>query len=286
MGLPGTRSARITRCRAHLIRSAFVISVVTSVMTAAPTAAVAAEPHHAAPTAADKVRDLAKRSADAYRRGDFKEAITLLDEAIAIDPQPVLYFNRGRAQEGLGNTDEAIKSYETYLEKDPNTRDRGAIEQRVATLKKQQEERVALEKAKAEQAQRDREGPPPSTPTPPPEPPRKRSIGPYIVMGAGVVGLAAGAVFGVTALGSKDDAKSEPIQRNAIDLRDDAESSATLSTVFFIVGGVLLAGGATWWVLDGRRVSGSRQRGDNNTNNNKIQVAIGPRFVGLTGVLP
>src|SRR5688572_634378 len=113
--------------------------------------------------ASNKTRaaELYKKSADAYLHGDFKGAITLLDEAYALDPQPVLVYNKARAHEGLGNTDEAVTLYEKYLSEEPNSPDRGAIEQRLATLKKQQEdkkkqqeEKARLEKEKADVEQR------------------------------------------------------------------------------------------------------------------------------------
>src|SRR4051812_34911731 len=69
--------------------------------------------------------ELFKKSADAYLRGDFGQAIALLDEAYALDPQPVLIYNKARAHEGLGHVDEAIALYEKYLVEEPASPDRG-----------------------------------------------------------------------------------------------------------------------------------------------------------------
>lgn len=211
--------------------------------------------------AADKARaaDLFKKSADAYRQGDFKHAIDLLDEAYALDPQPVLTYNRARAAEGLGNVDAAIAGYEKFLADEPKAPDRGAIEQRVATLKRQRDERAALE--------RDRDArredpvptpvpvpviePPPSTPPPEPAPPpRAHTPLPYVVAGVGAVGLVTGAIVGSLALSKKDDAVAEPVQQRSMDLKDSADSLATTSTVFFVLGGVLVAAGVAWWIVD------------------------------------
>lgn len=291
MGLTGTRRARHARFNQV---SWIVLAALFGVVSRGPAAwAAPTTKDNANVASADKVRDLAKRSADAYRRGDFKEAIALLDEAIAIEPQPVLFYNRARAHEGLGNTDEAIAGYERYLSLDPNLRDRGALEQRLATLKKQRDEKLALEKGRADQeaerARLERE----RASTPPREGPPKRSIGPYIVGGVGVAGLAAGAVLGVLALGKKDDAIAEPVQRTAIDLKDSAGGFATGSTVSFVVGGVILAAGVTWWVLD-RRPRAGWQRGAANLRGlgpqaaprlQALQIAVSPSFVGLQGAL-
>ena len=61
-----------------------------------------------------RASELFKKSADAYLRGDFAQAITHLDEAYALDPQPVLIYNKARANEGLGHVEEAIDLYEKY----------------------------------------------------------------------------------------------------------------------------------------------------------------------------
>jgi tetratricopeptide (TPR) repeat protein len=240
-------------------------------------------------TSADKKRaaELFKKGADAYRQGDFQHAIELLDEAYALDPQPVLVYNRARAAEGLGNLDEAIAGYEKFLSQEPNAPDRGAIEQRLVTLRKQRDDRAALEKERATR----NEAPPAPVPvapapasessesTPPPSPPPRhsRSVAPYVVAGVGVVGIGAGAVFGVLALSKKDSAVSEPIQQKSMDLKDSADSLATVSTVSFIAGGVLLAVGATWWLLDG----GSSSKGKASL---RSKVAFSAN--GLQGTFP
>src|SRR5262245_52882867 len=81
----------------------------------------------AGPSAKARASELFSASVAAYRQGDLKRAVELLDEAYRLDPQPVLLYNRARAEEGLGLVDEAIAHYTTYLEQDPNAVDRGAI---------------------------------------------------------------------------------------------------------------------------------------------------------------
>lgn len=202
-----------------------------------------------------RAADLFKKSADAYLHGDFAAAIGLLDEAYALDPQPVLLYNKARAHEGLGHVDEAIELYEKYLAEEPSSPDRGAIEQRLVTLKKQRDEKLALakERTAVEQeraaVEKERANPPPTEP--PAEPPHRRSVLPYVVMGAGGASLVGGVVFGLLANSKKSAADSEPVQTQASDLRDKGRTFATVSNVTFVVGGVLVAAGAVWWVLDG-----------------------------------
>ncbi len=98
---------------------------------------------------------------------------------------------------------------------------------------------------------------PESAPTPTPTPEStpdpaatRRWIG-VGVAGAGVAGVALGAVFGLSAKSKLDqsnqndhcDAK-DTCDPTGLSLRHDAASAATLSTVMFVVGGVALAGGA------------------------------------------
>ena len=208
-----------------------------------------------APTPQARAAELFDKGAEAYRRGDFQRAVTLLLEAHTLDPQPVLLFNLGRAYEDLGQLDAAIATFTRYLGEDPNAVDRGAIEQRIETLKRQRDERAALEKqrdaertrADAEKAERERKEREVAHAS------RARSIGPYIVAGIGVAGVATGVVFGLLSKSKHDDASApSTTQQDAIDLQDTAKSFATISTVSFIAGGVLVAAGATWWILDGK----------------------------------
>lgn len=235
-----------------------------------------AQPGPAAPPSAAahaRAAELFKKSVDTYRSGDFKQTIDLLNEAYALEPQSVLLYNLARAHEGIGNNDAAIETYEKFLVQEPNAKDRGAIEQRLATLRRQRDERLALEKKSANQHVERAEPPPADKPV------HKRSVLPYVVGGVGVVGLAAGAVFGVMANSKRDGAVAAPGQRDALGLEDDAKSRATLSNVSFVVGGVLLAAGVTWWVLD---LKASKKTSSAPT----VRVGLGPGLVNLEGALP
>jgi tetratricopeptide (TPR) repeat protein len=204
-----------------------------------------------------RAADLYKKSADAYLHGDFATAITLLDEAYTLDPQPVLVYNQARAHEGLGHVDEAITLYEKYLSQEPSSPDRGAIEQRLSTLHKQKEERERLEKERADvdakreqqqQQQRDLEKREQEMKAAPP--PHRRSPLPYVVAGVGVAGVVTGTVFGFLALDKEDTGNGSTSLRDATDAQDTGQTFATVSNVSFIVGGILLAGGIVWWIAD------------------------------------
>src|SRR5687767_9910106 len=134
--------------RSGLTSRGLIVAVLCVVprLLALPTAANADKPVPAKNQS--QAADLFKKSVDAYRRGAFKEAIDLLNEAYALDPQPVLLYNLARAHEGLGDLDLAISTYEKYLQQEPNAPDKGAIEQRLVTLRRQRDERIAAAKQK------------------------------------------------------------------------------------------------------------------------------------------
>ena len=107
--------------------------------------------------------------------------------------------------------------------------------------------------------------------------PRPRSVGPYIVGGIGIAGLATGAVFGLVATSKHDSATAaSTTQQDAIAQQDTAKTFATISTVSFIAGGVLVAAGVTWWFID-RKASGKQGTGAVNS----FRVGLAPGFLTL-----
>lgn len=178
--------------------------------------------------------ELFEKSEAAYEAGRFADAIALLRQSYDIKKEPVLLYNMGRAYEGLGDLGAAASSYESFLWAVPNTPDRGALERRIATLRRQLAEREALEK---EAKRRDAQA-------------RSASAVPWIVAGVGVAGIVTGTVFGVMSGQRNDDAKLEPTYVEAERLQSQAESYATVANIGFIAGGVVLAIGVVWGVLD------------------------------------
>lgn len=190
-------------------------------------------------------------SAERYREGKFDEAAALLERAYSLHQEPVLLYNLGRAYEGMGDYEKAVEAYEKYVQEAPEAKDRPSIERRLETLKaelqkrkelEEKERRLAEERAKQKQ-------------TPSPTPERREESWfpgplPYVVAGAGIASLGAGAFFGLQANSRRSDADAAPSQRKAAETFRDAESAASAANVFFVVGGVLTAAGVTWVVLD------------------------------------
>jgi hypothetical protein len=99
-----------------------------------------------------------------------------------------------------------------------------------------------------------------------------------VIGGVGVVGLVLGTVFGISADGTNADSLERCrtptlCSDEGLGLRDDAQTQATLSTVFFIAGGVLAAGGLTLVLL---APSGPAQP------EVSLTTTFGPEQAGLT----
>lgn len=204
----------------------------------------------------EKAFKLFEDSDKAYKSGKFETAVDLLRKAYRLYPEPILLYNLGRAQEGLGDMKGAVESYERYLKTAKEISDRGAIERRVATLKAQldaqsteEEERRRREeedRRKAEEDRRRRE-----------EEDRRRAAavddrtplqiyGPWATMGAGGAILGTGIVFGILASAKHDDAVAAAVQRDAVELQRGAEQYATVANVLFVLGGLAAIGGGVW----------------------------------------
>jgi tetratricopeptide (TPR) repeat protein len=243
----------------------------------------------ASPARADdreKALILFENSDKAYKAGKFEEAVALLREAYQLYPEPLLLYNLGRAQEGLGDTAGALESYEQYLKDAKEIKDRGAIERRIETLKAQIAKAEADARQRAEEEERRRReeeerkrNPPPPIDTRTP----LEKYGPWTTMGVGGAVVLTGVYFGVRASSRHDDALATPIQRDAAELQASAERSATIANVMFAAGGAVLAGGIVWKLLQWK--SGS----DNDAQSTQpqgAQLKVGPGSIALEWVLP
>jgi len=256
---------------------------------------------HAQPDKRAQAVQLADESERAYKAGQFEKAAALLKKAHATYPEPLLLYNLGRALEGMGDTRGAVDAYEQYLKDAKQIDDRPAIERRVATLKAQlekqredaaQHEKERQDKEQAEkdqaakdqtdkdqaakdQAERDRlakEQAEKDQQVQPPLPAKTpvlvdddrtstQRFGPWATLGAGVVLIGGGAVFGWRANVNHDDANAETHQLAAAQLQSSAETDATIANVMFVIGGAAVIGGAVWEYLELQRGHRAAQSG-------------------------
>lgn len=89
-----------------------------------------------------------------------------------------------------------------------------------------------------------------------------RPVG-FAMMGAGVLVLGAGALFGLSAISQKNDANCSGIDCSTAaegsgDKLRDAQAAGTISTICFVGGGVLAVGGLVLFLVAPRRAGGAR----------------------------
>ncbi|MCA9617869.1 MAG: hypothetical protein KC731_02540 [Myxococcales bacterium] len=204
--------------------------------------------------------------AAAFKAGRFEVAIAAFEASYALEPNPVLLYNMARAYEGLDRQEPALDHYRRYLEADPDTADRGAVEARIAALDKELARRRELE------ARRNQPPPAPVPVTPTDGP----SAVPWVVAGVGAAGLGVGAILGVLAKGKESDAAEEPVANEADALAADGRALALGATISFIAGGVILAGGVTWGVVDLTTSDAPPSRA-------RLRLELGPGSASLRG---
>jgi tetratricopeptide (TPR) repeat protein len=226
----------------------------------------------------DQALALFEQSDKAYKAGNFEEAAKLLREAYSLYPEPLLLYNLGRAQEGMGDSRGAVQSYEQYLQDAQEIKDRGAIERRIETLKAQiakQEEDARRRAAEEERRRREEEERRLHPPPPIDDRTPLQKYGPWITMGAGGAAVVTGVFFGIRASSTHDDAVATPIQRDADELQHSAVRSAKIANVLFVVGGAAIAGGLAWQVWQWK--SGGTT---------SAQLIVRPSSVAFEWVLP
>jgi tetratricopeptide (TPR) repeat protein len=238
----------------HWLRVAAYVAVLTTSLFGGFGTLRAARADDASTTEAQRESrslDLFEKSAAAYDSGRFADAITLLQQAYELKKEPVLLYNMGRAYEGLGELAFAAQAYESFLQGQPNAPDRGALERRIATLRRQVAEREALRRRALD---RDRTSPPVAS--------GGASAMPWVVVGLGAAGLATGGVLGLLASQRNLDAKSEPTYARADRLHTQAEALARGANYCLIGGGIVVVAGVIWAIFDTSGQRAKRRAGE------------------------
>jgi tetratricopeptide (TPR) repeat protein len=205
----------------------------------------------------ERVVQLVTEGSKHYEAGRFQQSIELLLEAYELEKNPTILYNLARAYEGLGDSRSALDAYRQYNQADPKAADRGAVEQRIATLERQLLEKEKLERerdAAAKRAAAKRHVPPPP---PPPPAEREPSLVPWIVAGVGAAIVGGGIYFGLRSRARHEEASDAALARDAANLNDEAKTFALIANVSFIAGGALALGGVSWGIVD-RGASGER----------------------------
>jgi hypothetical protein len=108
----------------------------------APKAKPAAEPAPAADEGdVKKAKDLFQWGQKLYKQARYAEAIAKFEEAYAVRPHPVIYFNIGKCNEQLGETAKALRSYRDYLRLAPDAKDKETVSDAIANLERRLREK-------------------------------------------------------------------------------------------------------------------------------------------------
>ncbi len=78
-----------------------------------------------------------KTGKKAFDAADYATALAEYNKAYSLLPLPGLLFNIGQCYRNLGSHQEAINSFNLYLEESPNARNRPAVEKLIGELKKE-----------------------------------------------------------------------------------------------------------------------------------------------------
>lgn len=185
-----------------------------------------------------------KKATAAHQAGTFDVALTELEAAYALDPQPDLLYAIGQVHVKLNNCPVAITYYEKFLATSPGPEPSTAANEAITSCREQ----LAAQPPPPEpQPQPQPEPPPP----PPPESKKFDIIGTTLV-GVGVVSTIVGVVMYSGAINKLDDAENAPTYQESQDLIDDAHSKRTLA-VIFSVAGVAAIGVGAWHYLHFRK---------------------------------
>ncbi len=134
-----------------------------------------------------------ERAVEAYRRGTelyneakFEEALEAFQEAATLYASPDFQFNIAKCYERLGEYEQAIRSYQTYLRTAEDSSDRAVIEASIEDLERRLAERDAA-------AQKD----PDPDPQPQPDAEAKKPPGKALIITGGVlIGVGAAVALG------------------------------------------------------------------------------------------
>jgi tetratricopeptide (TPR) repeat protein len=81
-----------------------------------------------------KARDAFRLASQSYDLGEYRDALTKFKEAYRYYEEPSFLYNIGQCHRQLGERQEAVRFFKTYLIKVPNASNRPDVEQMIARL--------------------------------------------------------------------------------------------------------------------------------------------------------
>ncbi len=221
-----------------------------------------------------RARELYENGVILYKEGRYEDAIAAWREAWRLSRRPALLYNIANAQERLGQWKEALETLNRYRAF-ARASEREALDRRIRNLERRlgasaagevtggagnptgvsaaaaNEEAPGKEEGGAVASSRDKE----------PSGARPSKTAPWLLVGAGAVGLGAGGYFGVRALdqnaklresciGDEDGGLVCPAE--SLSLLENRRTYALAADLGFAMGSAALIGGLTWLILPSR----------------------------------
>ncbi len=94
-----------------------------------------------ADVATTKAKDAFLTGQRFYKEARYADAIAKFEEAYALKPSPVLFYNIGRCHEQLGDVPKALRSYRDYLRMAPDAKDKDTVNDAIANLERRLKEK-------------------------------------------------------------------------------------------------------------------------------------------------
>ncbi|MBL8924402.1 MAG: PEGA domain-containing protein [Myxococcaceae bacterium] len=95
----------------------------------------------AAEDATQKAKEAFLAAQKLYKEARYADAIVRFEEAYALKPSPVLFYNIGRCHEQLGDVPKALRSYRDYLRMSPDAKDKDTVNDAIANLERRLREK-------------------------------------------------------------------------------------------------------------------------------------------------
>lgn len=88
-----------------------------------------------------KAKELFQWAQKLYKQARYAEAISKFEDAYAVRPHPVIFFNIGKCYEQLGETAKALRGYRDYLRLAPDASDKETVSDAIANLERRLREK-------------------------------------------------------------------------------------------------------------------------------------------------
>lgn len=197
----------------------------------------------AGPKEKQQAQEHIQKATEAHQAEKYDVALTELEAAYALDPQPDLLYAIGQVHVKLDQCEKAIESYEKFIATNPPEEPTAAANEAIDTCKTQ----IA--------AQTPPPAPEPTPQPPPPAPPPQPEGRPFYtdivgsaLVGGGLVSSVVGIVLYTNARGTLDDAEAAPTYSEHERLVDDARTKRNIGVVFGAVGVAAIGVGVWHWM--------------------------------------